>query len=55
MTLTSKDVIDIFKIEFPREDLELIFGLDSDYDTGRKVFFVVDVFYNSLNCRCFIT
>lgn len=35
--LTSEDVISQFKLRYKNEDLELIFGLDSDYDTGRKL------------------
>ncbi|GAB6021676.1 hypothetical protein CHUAL_004257 [Chamberlinius hualienensis] len=34
---TSEDVINAFKSEFPSEDIDLIFGADSDYDTGRKL------------------
>lgn len=35
--MSSSDVIEAFRAEYPREDLDLIFGLDSDYDTGRKL------------------
>ncbi|XP_077554205.1 UDP-glucose-glycoprotein glucosyltransferase isoform X3 [Haemaphysalis longicornis] len=35
--VTVETVIAQFKLKFPGEDLELIFGEDSDYDTGRKL------------------
>ncbi|XP_064455820.1 UDP-glucose:glycoprotein glucosyltransferase 1-like isoform X2 [Ornithodoros turicata] len=35
--ITSDDVINFFKSKYPGEDLSLIFGEDSDYDTGRKL------------------
>ena len=36
--LTSEDVITIFKSKFPKEkNIDLIFGDDSEYDTGRKL------------------
>lgn len=35
--VTTETVIAQFKLKFPGEDLELIFGEDSDYDTGRKL------------------
>ncbi|UYV70608.1 UGGT1 [Cordylochernes scorpioides] len=34
--LTSKIVIKQFQSLYPKEDLEMIFGLDSDYDIGRR-------------------
>ncbi|KAL1423916.1 hypothetical protein MTO96_020712 [Rhipicephalus appendiculatus] len=35
--ITAETVIAQFKLKFPGEDLEMIFGEDSDYDTGRKL------------------
>uniref|UniRef100_T1J9H3 UDP-glucose:glycoprotein glucosyltransferase n=1 Tax=Strigamia maritima TaxID=126957 RepID=T1J9H3_STRMM len=35
--MQSSDVLEAFKIKYPNEDLELIFGADSDYDSGRKL------------------
>ncbi|CAG2166772.1 unnamed protein product [Oppiella nova] len=35
--LTPEDVINQFKAKYKNEDLDLIFGSDSDYDTGRKL------------------
>lgn len=33
--LTSENVINLFKGRFPKADIDLIFGSDSSYDTGR--------------------
>lgn len=35
--LTSQDVISIFKSKFQSANIDLIFGEDSEYDTGRKL------------------
>ncbi|XP_075538389.1 UDP-glucose-glycoprotein glucosyltransferase isoform X3 [Dermacentor variabilis] len=35
--VTTETVIAQFKLKFPGEDLEMVFGEDSDYDTGRKL------------------
>lgn len=35
--LTAGDVINQFKNKYKNEDIELVFGIDSDYDTGRKL------------------
>ncbi|XP_054159379.1 UDP-glucose:glycoprotein glucosyltransferase 1-like [Oppia nitens] len=35
--LTSGDVINQFKSKYKNEDIDMIFGSDSDYDTGRKL------------------
>ena len=35
--LTAGDVINQFQTKYKNEDIELIFGADSDYDTGRKL------------------
>lgn len=35
--LTSQDVITIFKSKFPSANTDMIFGEDSEYDTGRKL------------------
>lgn len=35
--VTAEIVIKQFKTKYPGEDLDLVFGEDSDYDTGRKV------------------
>lgn len=35
--LNSQDVISIFKSKFPKANIDLVFGEDSEYDTGRKL------------------
>lgn len=35
--LNSEDVIGYFKKKFPGEDVDVVFGVDSDYDKGRQV------------------
>lgn len=37
--MTAENVISHFKTLYSNEDLDLIFGFDSDYDVGRKVIF----------------
>lgn len=35
--LNPEDVMNIFKKKYKSEDMEMVFGSDSDYDTGRKL------------------
>ncbi|XP_076324138.1 UDP-glucose-glycoprotein glucosyltransferase isoform X3 [Tachypleus tridentatus] len=35
--ITVEDVTGLFKSRYPSEDMDIVFGIDSDYDTGRKL------------------
>ncbi|XP_022654078.1 UDP-glucose:glycoprotein glucosyltransferase 1-like isoform X2 [Varroa jacobsoni] len=35
--IEAERVISMFKLKFPSEDIEMVFGADSDYDTGRML------------------